>query len=332
MTAAAATRDRPSPWPPHCSSPRAGARTPARRLAQIFRREVAPQIAALDAERARRRGKFRATASGAALALPALVGALWPLGHDWALLVGVVGLAIAANVLAQQQRSFRHHLRALVMPAICRAIGGLQHRTGAAPEIPFAELERLGLLPQHDARRIDDVFTGRHRDTTFVMAEARLRRRGSGRHSRTRTVFRGLILAIEVPREIPAPILIARDAGALGNRLKGWLKGFRGLERVTLPHPAFEARFEAYGEQVAMVRATVSPGFCDALVTLADGHPGQAMQGLFQGRWFYLTLARRGDQFRLGALFRSLDGLEQEAGQVLHDIQIVHRVIDTLHG
>ena len=177
------------------------------------------------------------------------------------------------------------------------------------------------------------MFTGRHRDTAFVMAEARLRQqRRSGRHRRSRTVFRGLILSIAVPREIPAPILIARDAGALGNRLHGWLKGFQGLQRAALPHPAFEARFEVYGEQAAAVQATVSPSVCDALVALADAHPRQAIQGAFQGRWFHLTIARRSDQFRLGSLFRSLEGLEREAGQVLHDVQIVHSVINTLHG
>ena len=46
----------------------------------------------------------------------------------------------------------------------------------------------------------------------------------------------------------------------------------------------------------------------------------------------HLTLPKRRDQFRLGSLFRSLDGLEAEAEQVLHDVRIVHRVIDTLHG
>ena len=272
--------------------------------------------------------------AAAALALPVLVAALWPLGPDWALLAGVVGLALALNLLARQQRSFRDHLRALVMPAICRAIGGLQHCAGEAAELPFAELERLGLLPEHDARQIDDVFAGRHRDTAFVMAEARLRLHPrSSYRRRSRTVFRGLILAIEVPRLIRTPILIARDAGALGNGLRGWLKRFKGIAaRSTLPHPAFEARFEVYAEQAGLARETVSPGVCEALVALADAHPGQRMQGAFQGRWFYLTFARRGDQFRLGSLFRSLEGLEQEAGQVLCDIQLVHRVIDRLRG
>ena len=68
------------------------------------------------------------------------------------------------------------------------------------------------------------------------------------------------------------------------------------------------------------------------MVELAEAHAGQPIQGAFRLGWFYLTLPKRRDQFRLGSLFRSLDGLEAEAEQVLHDVRIVHRVIDTLHG
>jgi hypothetical protein len=314
-------------------SPAAGSGAAERRLARLFRREIAPRVAALDAERAKRRGQFLATVVGCGLAVPALVAVLWPLDPGWAIVAGVIGLAIGAKVLARQQRSFHDHLRRLVMPAICEAIGELQHTTGAAPGVPLDELTSLGLLPQHNWRRIDDVFTGRHRATEFVMAEIRLRQRSrGGRRSRSRTVFRGLILALEVPREIPARILIARDAGGLGNRLKGWLKGFSGLERVALPAPEFEARFEVYADRPEIARSTVSPAVCAALTALAEAHAGRPLQAAFQGRRFYLALPRRGDQFRLGSLFRSLDGLEREAGEVLRDIQIVHRVIDALHG
>jgi hypothetical protein len=314
-------------------SPLAGSSAPEKRLAQLFRREVAPHLAALDAEHAKRRTQFLVTLVGGALGVTVLTALLWPLDPGWAVAASVIGLAIAAKVLGQQQRSFRHYLRRLVMPAICQAVGELQHRSGEAPDVPFDALERLGLLPGHNWRRIDDVFIGRHRGTGFVMAEALLRQRSRGsRRHRSCTVFRGLILAIEVPREVPARILIARDSGALGNRLRGWLKSFSGLARVTLPDPEFEARFECYADRPEVARSTVSPGFCAALTRLADGHAGRPLQGAFQGRWFYLSMPRRGDQFRLGSLFRSLDGLQQEAGQVLQDIQIVHRVIDTLHG
>jgi hypothetical protein len=99
-----------------------------------------------------------------------------------------------------------------------------------------------------------------------------------------------------------------------------------------LPHPAFEARFEVYSDNATAARDVVAPGFCDAMVTLAEAHEGRPIQGAFRGRWFYLTMPKRGDRFGLGSLFRSLDGLAAEAQQVLHDVRIAHRVIDTLHG
>ena len=301
-------------------------------LARLFQREIAPHLPGLEAERARGHSRFVTTAAAFAAGIAILLGVLWPLDRLWAVVGAVVALVIGLHVLGSQQRRFRHRVRDLVMPAICRAIGDLRHSVGSAPGIPFDDLENLGLLPCHNRRRVDDVFEGRHRDTGFVMAEATLRYRSGGSKSRTRTAFRGLIFAIEVPRNVPARILVAREAGAIGNRLKGWINGFSGLARVALPHPAFEARFEVYSDDPAGPRDTVGPGFCDALVALAEAHDGQAMQGAFRLHWFYLTISKRRDQFRLGSLFRSLDDLEQEAERVLQDVRIVHRVIDTLHG
>jgi hypothetical protein len=312
------------------SNDRSGA--PDREFARLFEREIAPHVKAMDGERIEGRARFITAAIGFAAAVPMLLYVLWPLDPAWAAL-GAFGTAvIGLKVLDREQRRFRNRVRDLVMPAICRAVGDLTHNAGHPAGIPLDRLENLGLLPRHNRRQIDDVFEGRHRATGFVMAEARLRQRSAGRRSHTRTVFHGLILAIEVPREVPARILIAREAGVVGNRLKGWLKGFSGLARVSLPHPAFEGRFEVYSDDDALARAVVRPGFCDAMVALAEAHRGRPLQGAFQGRWFYLTLPKRGDQFRLGSLFRPLAGLKAEAERVLQDVRIVHRVIDTLHG
>jgi hypothetical protein len=93
------------------------------------------------------------------------------------------------------------------------------------------------------------------------------------------------------------------------------------LARVALPHPAFEARFEVYSDDPAVAREVVGPGFCDAMVALADAHRGRPIQGAFRGR-----------SFRLGSLLRSRDGLAGDMGHVLQEVRIVHRVIDALHG
>lgn len=311
-------------------------RTPVRardrQLERLFRREIAPHVPSLQAERIQGRARFITTAIAFACGIPMVLYALWPLGPAIAGFAGIVTLALGLHLLGGEQRRFRDRVRALVMPAICQAIGDLRHSTGSAPDIPFDALESLGLLPRHNRCRVDDVFDGRHRDTDFIMAEVRLRYRSSGRRSRTRTVFRGLILAIGVPREIPARILIARDSGRLGNRLKGWIKSYSDLQRVAVPHPAFEACFEMYSDQPDAARDLLGPAFCDAMVALADAHEGETIQGAFRYPWFYLTLPKRGDQFRLGSLFRPLNELQAEVEQAWQDVQIVHRVIDTLHG
>jgi len=314
----------------HASDP--GSSAPDRGLEKLFRREIAPHVKALEAARIEGRAGFITTAIAFAAGSAFLLYVMWPLDPGWAALAAVVALAVGVKVLGSQARRFRHRVRDLVMPAICRAAGDLQHGTGDAFGIPFDDLERLGLLRRHNHRTIDDVFEGRHRDTSFVMAEARLRHRRAGRRSRSHTVFRGLILAIEAPREVRARILVAREAGVIGNRLKGWIDGFSGLARVSLPHQAFEARFEVYSDDATVARDIIGPGFCDAMVALAEGHRGRPIQGAFRGRWFYLTMPRRGDRFRLGSLFHSLDGLGAEAQQVFQEVRTVHRVIDTLHG
>ncbi|MGH6912460.1 MAG: DUF3137 domain-containing protein, partial [Geminicoccales bacterium] len=294
---------------------RADIRSPSRQFADLFRREIAPHVERLEAERRRQRHSCLAVilATGG-VALGTLV-VLWPVnratGFVLALALGALGYALQGYLRNQ----FSSELRKLVMPAICQAIGDLTHRVGGQTGIDLEELAGLGLLPGHDRRAIDDVFTGRHRDTGFTMLEARLRRRGYGRRRRARTVFRGLILQIETPKPIPARIMIARDSGAIGNRLKGWLKQIGGMERIALPHPAFEERFELYADRPELAVETVSPDFCDAMVALAEAHDGKPLQAAFAGRHFYLAMPRSGDQFRLGSVFRPLDDLEDEAGR-----------------
>jgi hypothetical protein len=117
---------------------RAGSRD--RQFARLFRREIAPHLPALEAERAQGRSRFITTATAFVAGALILLGVLWPLDRIWAVLGTVVALAIGLHVLGSQQRRFRHRVRDLVMPAICRAAGDLRHSAGSAPGIPFDDL------------------------------------------------------------------------------------------------------------------------------------------------------------------------------------------------
>jgi Protein of unknown function (DUF3137) len=299
------------------------------RLSSLFQLQVVPDLANL--ERRRRQHRFLYVSMVAGMLAAIFLMFLLVQDRHNALLAAGVALAIGFLVLQWIQRSYVSQVRRTVMPAVCSAIGDVSHSTGTAPDLNLEGLARIGLVPRHHRRSIDDVFCGRHRATGFTMAEVRLRRR-SGRRS-SRTVYRGLIFAIEVPRAVPARILIARDRGLIGNRLKGWIvKSFGGMQRVKLPDQAFEARFELYTDHPEVARTVLTPELCGNLVALVAAHDGARFQAAFADGRFFLAMPRRGDLFRAGSLFRSTDELEGEAARLLQEVQIVHRLIDYLHG
>jgi len=301
-----------------------------RRLSELFRREVAPNLAGLE----RRRRQHRLGYVGA---LASMIGGIFVVfllvqNLQHALFAGAIVLAAGFAAMQGVERSYGNQVRRTVMPAVCGAIGDLSHGVGAAPDLNLRHLAQIGLVPEHSRERIDDVFCGRHRETGFTMAEVRLRRVRHSRRRSSRTVFRGLIFAIEVPRPVPARILIARDGGLIGNGLKRWIKGLAGMRRVTLPDEAFEARFEIYADRPEIALATVTPELCANLVALAEAQDGAPFQAAFADGRFFVAMRRRGDPFGIGSVFRSTGLLEDEAACLLEEVQIVHRLIDYLQG
>jgi len=81
-----------------------------------------------------------------------------------------------------------------------------------------------------------------------------------------------------------------------------------------------------------VARSTLTPDLCAHLVAFASSQDGTPFQAAFADRRFFVAMPKRGDLFRIGSLFRSTDGLERDAAAVMDEVQIVHRLIDCLHG
>ena len=301
-----------------------------RRLFELFRREVAPNLAALERRRRQHRLGYLAALAGTLGGI--FVVFLLAQSLQQGLFAGAIVLVGGFLLMQWAQRSYTDQVRKAVTPVVCGAIGDLSYGVGAAPDLNLDRLAQIGLVPGYTRGRIDDVFCGRHRGTRFTMAEVRLRRVRHGRRRSSRRVFRGLIFALDVPRPVPARILIAKDGGLVGNAVRGWIKGLGGIQRVPLPDEAFEARFELYADRPEVARATVTPELCANLVALAAAQDGPPFQAAFVDSRFFVAMPRRGDQFGIGSVFRSTALLEQEAARLLEEVGIVHRLIDYLHG
>lgn len=307
-----------------------------RGFAEVFDNDIAPRLAELEAERQARHKQYRQRLSGAVIGLPLLALLIAYLGG-----VAILGFVFIGTILAgflaarfvgQPKRGFRDALRAAVMPPVCRFFGEMQHAHGRSGTIGLSRFSQAGVVGSFNRASVDDVFTGRYREVGFAVAEAKLRRRGGGRNRSQSTVFRGLLVAVDVPKAFPGRILIGRDYGDIGNALAGWFKQFGGLQRVELPHGQFESMYAAYSDNPEAARAWLTPDFLENWVAVAEAYRGSAIRAAFAGSEFLAALPHSKNLFEAGALATPLDRIEEDLHRLLWEITIPHRLIDFLHG
>ena len=301
--------------------------------------ELAPALDDLEALRRAELSDARnriAIIAGLAVLL-AVVGLLLGDGNPFWVFVALVlaGIAIAGWGV-RPYADFKDQAAETLMPAICAALGDLAYtrRPGGYDHIHV--FEDLGVVPFFNRASFYDLLRGSHRDTDFSMVQATLRRRrrSTGRRggSRNRTVFRGLLFTIAVPRPIAGPILIARDMGAIGNAFTGFFKQFSDLGRVTFDHAEFERRFEVYAQGAEAARGVLVPSLLDTFCLIDDLFDRRGLQGAFVDRDFLMAVRTQNALTEPLTFLKPLAGPQAIVGALVDQVTIAHRVIDYLHG
>jgi hypothetical protein len=301
----------------------------------IYESQIAPKLEDLERNRGKRRSEaYRRAIISAALTV-ALSAVAYLLGEPlaWRTFLVVAVFAVSGLVgfiwSAKPASRHREEVRGVVVPPLSAFLGGLEYHR-KPKDSGVERFEAAGVVGSHSRRSTEDLFIGRHRDTGFQMVEARLRRR-SGK--RTREIFRGLLLDIEVPTDFAATTLMVRDYGPLVGGLVDFVrKTFTGMERITLDHPDFESRYQAYSTDPAEARRLLARPFLDTMVSLADQAGKAALNGAFHDGRFLLALPVRRDLFEIGKLHHALDRFEDDVRALLDQFTIPHRLIDHLHG
>ena len=314
-------------------------------FAALFHDRVRPALMSLESQRVERLAKSRrwmAMVFFGALAVAVLLFVAF--SGDWRVFVGIV-LVILGGIGALVARSIQAAgwsgaVEQAVMPAVCEHIGDLTYSSKANHNFPVGEMRALGMLPSYSSSSLSDDLRGRYRETDFELVEARLSKKtqGSDGKSKSKTVFRGLLFHIAVPVEIPTRILITRDMGAIGNKLSAFFSGDkgRGMPKVDMPHEAFEAVFEVHADDPDTARDYLPPAFLDSLLAIGEEEGGKrgtkSMAAGFRDRSFYLALNRGGEFLKMGSLSTPVADMEDDLHAIFADIEIVHRIIDRLHG
>jgi hypothetical protein len=242
-------------------------------------------------------------------------------------------LAVVAGFISYGyfQKKWTTGLMSEVIPVMCDFLGGMRY---GGETLSPARFEELGVVPHHTGSSLDDTVSGSHNGLGYTLTEARLTTRvstGKGR-SRTKTVFRGLMIRIELAGEAPE-IYFARDRGGLANRLSEAFSPVRqGREKIETQFPDFEEFYEAYANDPSAARRFITRRLTDGLLETAQGETGSAryVAAATRGRGFYLAIPRTDDFLALGSLFRPLNISEDDFHQCLADLALPRRVIEAL--
>jgi hypothetical protein len=241
------------------------------------------------------------------------------------------GIAAAMGAYGHFQKKWASGLSSEVIPVMCDFLGGMRH---GGPALSPGEFEDLGVVPTHSGSSLDDTVNGTHNGRGYTLTEARLTRRtssGKGR-TRTKTVFRGLMIRIELAEDVPE-IYFARDRGSLANRISEAFSSPRqGREKIETGFPDFEALYETYTDAPESARRFITRRLTDGLLEIARGETGREryVAAATRGRGFYLAIPRSDDFLGLGSLFRPLNVSEGDFHQCLADLALPRRVIEAL--
>lgn len=302
-------------------------------FAEVFRREIVPVLERYEASRAGYRRKAL-TGMGAAGAVGVGgvglgLGLASPGGAFAAAVIGGIG---AFGSRAYFESRWKGGMGAAILPVLCNFLGGMRY---GAQEIDIAPFERLGVVPSHHRSRLEDPVAGQHKGIGWALTEAVLKRRSRDTKGRrkTRTVFRGLLIRIAIHG--PAPrIYFARDRGGALNWLSETFSGSRrGLDKIALDAPEFEATYETYTDDPERARGFIDQRLMSGLMEVAHSEAGKTyIACAMEGDWLYLAIPRRDDFLGLGSLFKPLTGFEEDLHEALDELDLPRRVIERLSG
>ena len=199
------------------------------------------------------------------------------------LFVGLVFVIVkyllpGVTAYANYRSRFKQDIVAEIFKVVCPA-GVYDPLQGITRDV----FDTPGLFNTRGSFECDDRVRGRIGGTPFEVSEVgRGYSTGTGKHSRSYTVFRGLFFHLDFNRRLKGVTLIdpeTADSYQVGER--------KGLTQVTFDNPAFEKEFKVHASDESEARSIVTPAMMEGLPILRR-HAGKPVFVAFKDRRAYV--------------------------------------------
>ena len=231
------------------------------------------------------------------------------------------GFALTMTIMISSGLRFTYSQEAkkLVLDQILKFFGDF---TRSKKKVSISKIESLDCFESFDCIDQKDRFIGRYKKLNVQLAQLKLiEKKGSGKNSSTKTVFRGLLLQVDMTKKFKGKTIICKDQGIF-NGLQG-----KSMPRVSLEDATFEKFFEVYSTDQIEARYLLTLTFMERLKSLNLSHGG-GIRAAFVDQKIFLVLPYAKDLFEVN-LFKDAYDISQYRA-ILRDLQESLAVVDTL--
>ncbi len=236
-----------------------------------------------------------------------------------AFVVGMLGFAAAMWRINKT----RGDITGGLLQRVCGKLGYVYRRDIGRPAY-FNDYDRLKLIPNFNRESWEDEVRGERHGAEFVMCEAHLKYKSSGKNSSTRTVFHGQLLVIDYHKKFLGETVVRRDTGIF-NRFGKPGKEFQNIGIVSAK---FEKIFEAWSTDQVEARELLDPLVLERFEELDRLFNGAKLRAAFTGGKLCIAL-ETGDKLNMGSMFAPLEG-PARVERILHEFDLIFDLIDVL--
>lgn len=257
---------------------------------EVFFKKISPGLSKYESERLRQFGYTRAVKIAALIIILVLVFLTKQIDIGLILFI----CCIAGAVCFGLKKKFENEIKQKIMPYVCKCLGDLKWKYA---QCSFEQLLcKSGIIDRYNRVSYDDSFTGIYKDINYEICETSFYyTTGTGKNSSTRTVFKGVMIKLDMNKSFTGNTVIRPDT------LKH-ASPAANLKHTTLEDVVFEKKFDVFTDDEVEARYLITPSFMERLNNMKTAFSADRVSCAFYDKYLLVGLHTSKDLFSICSL------------------------------